>query len=123
MRYEAAICPTDGIILFVDPNIHDTSQKHKPRPSEFWLAFAAAYVPGLLCACCVADVFLWRRTGGERGGDGNLLVAGLIFSPLFVVVAALIKKIFRRYNSIGFAIAFAMLAPTLGFLLLTAVEG
>jgi hypothetical protein len=94
---------------------YETPQKPQHKRSPFWLAFFGAYYfPGVILLA-IADDMLHRRLG-RGGSDGGIECISLFFSPLFAGAVAAIKNVFRRYDTIRFAIAFGAFAPLIAFL-------
>ena len=89
-------------------------QIHNHRAWRFWLAFWLAYLPGILILDIIDDVLHMRLTGNHN--DGEIIFLSFYLSPLFAAAAALIKAVWKRYDSIGFAVAFAILAPLFAYL-------
>jgi len=91
------------------------SRKKKPRQPAFWLAFAFAYLVGLVVLDITDDRFHERLTGFHN--DGGIAFVSMFLSPVFVGTAAAMKAVWTRLNSIEFAVSFAIFAPLLVYLL------
>jgi len=89
------------------------------RRWPFWLAFATAYLPGLLLLNEVDDALTMILRGHHT--DSGVAFLGLYALPIFAIVAAVISKVWKQCDSIGFAVAFSFLAPTAAFLVLISV--
>jgi len=108
-----------GKILSMQRLDYETPKKRKPRSWSFWVAFWLAYMPGTV-VLHITDDFIQRRSGGGFS-DGGIIIVSLFLSPMFAGAAAVIRAIWKRYDSVGFAISFAIFAPVITFLsLLTA---
>jgi hypothetical protein len=100
---------------------YEIPRKHKRRPPRtFWLVFAIAYMIGIPILDEVNDAIHMRLTGHHN--DGGIMFLSVFVCPLFAGAAALIKGIWKRYESIGFAAAFPVLAPILVYLLWVSAE-
>jgi hypothetical protein len=106
----------DDMMSAVRPLDYETPEPRKPQSGALWGAFLGAYLPGLLLLDIVDDI-LHRRISGHPN-DGNIMIVSLVFSPAFAGIAAVIKNIWKRYESVGFAVAFAILAPLVVYLLM-----
>jgi hypothetical protein len=77
-------------------------------------------MPGIIILNITDDIFHTRRTGFPN--DGGIMFLSLFASPLFAGGAAMIKAVWKRYDSLWFAAAFAILAPLLFYLLWVAAS-
>jgi hypothetical protein len=104
----------------VRPLDYETPLKEGPRAWPFYLAFFVAYLPGLVILNITDDILHLHWTGHHN--DGTVMFLSLFLSPLFAGAAALIKAIWKRYDTIGFAVVFAIVAPLLVYLLWVAID-
>jgi hypothetical protein len=100
-------CPECGTVTKDEP------VKHPRWP--FWLAFTLAYLFGLAVLDVMDDAFQQRLAGVHN--DGAIVFLSLAASPLIAAAAGLLKRIWKRYNGISFAVWFAILTPLLIYLL------
>ena len=85
----------------------------RPTVWLFWPAFVAAYWVGLIFVGIMDDV---RDYPASRvAGNPGISIFGTLAFPFFVVIAIVIKVIWKRCNSLPFAIIFAVLAPILTY--------
>jgi hypothetical protein len=100
------------IVLPID---YEAPATQKRRSWPFWLAFAVAYLPGLMILDITDDVLHMRMTGNHN--DGDIVILSLFASPFFAGIAAIMKAIWKRFDSLLFAVAFAILGPLLAYVL------
>ena len=103
----------------MQPLDYETPRKNERRP-PFWWPFALAYLPGVLVLNGTDDMLHRRLTGHPN--DGTVIILSLFVSPLFAGGAALIRTICKRYNTTGLAVAFAIFAPLLIYLVWVAAD-
>jgi len=99
---------------------YQTPVKERQRSWPFYLAFFVAYLPGLVILNTTDDILHMRATGNHN--DGGVMFLSLYLSPLFAGAAAMIKAIWKRYETVGFAVVFAIVAPLLVYLLWVAID-
>lgn len=99
----------------MQPIDYETPRCTKRSAWPFWLAFFAAYLPGLLILNFADDAIQMRVWRSHN--DGGIMFLSLFLSPLFAAASAIIKNVWRRYDSIWFAVTFAVFAPLLVYLL------
>ena len=97
------------------PLNYETPEKPKKRSWSFWLALASAYLPGILVLDILDDIFHTRMTGHHN--DGGIVCVSCFAFPFFAGVAAIMRAISARFESVFFAVAFAIFAPVLAYLL------
>ena len=101
--------------FLVEPPDYETPKQSEPRPTVFWFSFATAYFFGILLLNGLDD-FLHRRATGHPN-DGGVMVLSIFAAPVFAGVAALLRGVWKRYESASFAVIFAIFAPLVVYLI------
>ena len=103
----------------MQPLDYEVPSKRKKSALPFWIVFGATYLPGLLVLNTVDDLLHRRWTGGHN--DGGVMCISLGLAPVFAVTAALIKRRWKRYDSVLFAATFSVCGPLLTYLLFVSI--
>jgi hypothetical protein len=88
-----------------------------PRPKQkrdlFWLAFFIGYFPGLFVLFALDDIL--QRLRGSHS-DGGVTILSVLLSPVIAFITGIIKNVWKRYNTLSDAVAFAIIIPVFLYL-------
>ena len=83
------------------------------RSDRFLIAFYLAYPFGMVVLEITCDVF--AEMAGSYSG-GSAVVLSLVACPFLALTASVIRRVRKRYDTVEFAVAFAIFAPLLCYL-------